>query len=417
MSVIHRAVRALACAAALVLAAVCPGQARDRDPALLIDGGSVIDPAGDAPAVRADVLIVGGRIRQVARDIRPPRGARVIDATGRYLTPGLWDMHAHLAATKAPAREIEGYVGHGVLGVRDMGGKLDLLRALKAEIAAGRPGPLLVVAGPTLNGESFGDFQRAVTTEAEGRAAVRDLKRQGVDLIKVHRATKPAVLRAILDEARRVGLKVGGHVPLGMRWSEAVEAGVYSIEHVQTLIENEITDPRSIPQIQEAVVRLEGAYGDDLWAAMARRGVYWDPTIIFYEKSIEGAPAPLAAQRRMLLDRLAPLVGRAARAGVPIVTGTDAIDHPAPLLWDELDRLVKAGLTPRQAFRAATSTAARAAGRPELGRIARGAPASLLIFEADPSADPANVRRLNAVVLRGRLMETADLERLRALDR
>lgn len=417
MSAISRTLQlAAALAIALTTLAGAPAVAAAPSQAILITGGQVIDPVTDAPARRADVLIVDGKVRRVAASIAPPRGARVIDARGRFLTPGLWDMHSHLAATKPVARQPEGYVGSGVLGVRDMGGHLDQLLALKAEIAAGRPGPILVLAGPTLNGESFGDFHRVVSTPAEGRAAVRDLKAKGVDLIKVHRATAPAVFRAILDEARRVGLPVAGHVPLGVRWIEAAQDGMQSIEHIQTMIENEVTDARSIPQIQDAVVRLEGAYGEALFATMARRGVYWDPTIAFYELSMQGVPPALAAQRRMLLDRLAPLVGRAQRAGVPLLAGTDAIERPGSVLLDELDALVRAGLTPRQALRAATSTAARAARRPELGRVAAGAPASLLILDADPTTDIRNVRRLHAVILRGKVIEAPELERLRVLD-
>lgn len=380
---------------------------------VLITGGLIVDPASDAPLVRGDILIVGDRIERISPSIRPPRAARVIDASGRYVMPGLWDMHGHLAAVGPIGSRPEGYVGHGVLAVRDMGGHLDQLQSLKSQIAAGRTGPTLVLAGPTLNGEAFGDFHRVIATEAEGRAAVRDLAAQGVDLIKVHRAISPSVFTAVLDEARMAGLPVGGHVPLGLRWSAAAAAGMYSIEHAQTIIENEITDPRSIPEIIAAITRLEGAYGDALFQAMAERGTYFDPTLAFYVASIEAAPPALAAQRRLLYARLQTMVGRASRAGVPLLAGSDALDRAGAVLWDDLDELVKAGLTPRQALQAATTTASMAARRPELGRLVAGGPASLLIVDGDPTVDVRNVRRLDTVVLRGRVIDREVLRELR----
>ena len=119
--------------------------------ALAIVGGRVLDPAGDAPPVAATVIVVAGRITAISVTAKIPPGARTIDATGKYLVPGLWDMHAHLAATNPVGHKPEGYVGNGILGVRDMGGHMAKLFALKGELADGRIGPELVMAGPTLN--------------------------------------------------------------------------------------------------------------------------------------------------------------------------------------------------------------------------------------------------------------------------
>jgi imidazolonepropionase-like amidohydrolase len=188
-----------------------------------------------------------------------------------------------------------------------------------------------------------------------------------------------------------------------------------SMEHVQTLFENEVAD-RADPakDIPAAMVRIAGGKGDSIFATLKRNGTYFDPTLIYYENSIEKAAPDLAARRRVFYGYLKPLVGRASAAGVKILAGTDMIDRPGHWLLVELERLVESGLNTRQALQAATTTAAEAAGRPDLARVAPGATASLLILDADPLADIKNVRRLSMVVLRGRAIGAAELERLRS---
>lgn len=406
-------------ATALAAAACAALPHHDGRPAeaLAIVGGRVLDPSGDAPAVAATVVIVDGVTTAVGPDARIPAGALTIDATGKYLVPGLWDMHAHLAATNPIGHKPEGYVGHGVLGVRDMGGHTGELLGLKRELVQGRLGPELVMAGPTLNGEAFADFHRAVTSEDEGRNAVRELKEAGFDLVKVHRATKPNVMLAILDEARRAGLPVAGHVPLGMSWIEAANAGMQSIEHMVTIVENEMADPvRPAANILAAAARMEGPEGTQTMAALARNHTYLDPTLIAYESKLASSSPSAAAVARGFYMRARKMVDRASIAGVAILAGTDLVEEPGAGLLAELDLLVASGLTPRQALRAATSTAAFAAGRPALGRIQVGAPASFLILDADPSVDILNIRKLANVVLRGRVIDAQELEALRGMD-
>lgn len=400
----------------LALAVSLPAAAAGKD-VVAITGGVIVDPASDGPGAVGTVLVRNGRIAAVGPTVRVPRGARVVDAAGRYVLPGLWDMHAHLLAGAPLDHRLEGYVGHGVLGIRDMGGYPDQLLALRKEISAGRLGPELVMAGPTLNGESFAGFQRVIATPEAARAAVRELKAAGFDIIKTHRATKPEVFLALADEARRQSMPLVGHVPLGVTWIEAAEAGMQSLEHAQTILESEMADPRAEKKdLGSAITRLDGGGSAAIFAAMARRGTYFDPTVIFYERSFAKAEPGLKARRAALYGWLKPLVGRAAKAGVPILAGTDALETPGDLLLTELERLAEAGLTPRQALRAATSTAAKAVGRPELGAIRKGAPAFLIVVDADPTADVRNLRRLSTVILHSRVLDADMLAALRAAD-
>lgn len=169
--------RAVATVASALLVLPVPLAAQ----AVVIANASIIDASAADPVRVGSIVIENGRISAVGRSPVVPAGALTIDARGKFVVPGLWDMHAHLAALTPVGRAPEQYVGHGVLNIRDMGGKTDLLFPLRAAIQNGaRTGPEIVLAGPTLNSEQPADFHRKVTTAVEARAAVRDLKAAGV---------------------------------------------------------------------------------------------------------------------------------------------------------------------------------------------------------------------------------------------
>ncbi len=382
---------------------------------LVITDATIIDASAPAPRSTGSILVQDGRILAIGPDVAIPAGARVIDGRGRFVIPGLWDMHAHLAALTEIGRAPERYVGHGVLAVRDMGGHLDSLLALRTAIGTGtRTGPELVMAGPTLNGIQPAPFHRMVETAEEARAAVRELAAAGVDFIKIHRATGREAFEAILDEAARHRLPVAGHVPLVISWPEASAAGIWSIEHIQTLWENVQPDAgRLAGEFLAIADRLDGPLGDSIFAVLRSNGTFFDPTLIGYEESIARASPAVATLRRTAYERMKPIAARAARAGVPIVTGTDVLERHGAALLDELERLVAIGMSPQDVLAAATVTSAAAARRPELGRVSVGAPASFLLLDADPLADIGHLRRLHAVVLRGRFLDAAELAVLR----
>lgn len=377
----------------------------------MIVGGLVVDPTSDSRPRPLNVVVAGDRIRAVGASA--PSGPRVIDASGKFIVPGLWDMHAHIATEPPIGRAPENYVGWGVLGIRDIGGDLPALLQLRTEIAAGRVGPSLYIAGPTLNGQQFAPFQRVIANAEEARAAVRELKAAGVDFIKTHRATSREAFFALVDEARRQGLDVAGHVPLLVTWEEAAAAGMRSFEHAQTIPENEMNaGANPATTVEEAVQRLQGERLDQIAAALRAAGAYFDPTLIYYERSISNRPE-VAARRRQLYETLKLWVGRMHRAGVPILAGTDDLsDFGEPVLL-ELERLIECGLTAREALAAATSTPARLMRREDLGVITPGSEASFLIVDADPVADIRSLRRLSGVVLRGQYLDAVQLAALR----
>lgn len=385
--------------------------------ALVIANGTIIDPSGKNPPTQGTVVVERGHVVAVGRAPATPPGARVVDARGKFLVPGLWDMHAHLAALTPVGHAPEQYVGYGVLGVRDMGGFPDTLFPLRGKIRAGdRIGPEIVMAGPTLNGEQAAPFHRKVVTAAEARAAVRELRALGVDFIKVHRAMGRTAFLAIMKEAQLDGLPVSGHVPLVMRWIEASNLGMRTIEHIQTVFENEQPDPKLVAEQFNAIAdRLMGPHGDSIWATLKRNRTFFDPTLIGYEANLQKGPPGSAARRQAAYGRMKLLVARIARAGVPILAGTDVLERHGDMLLLELERLVEIGMTPQQALAAATTTASEAVLHHGSGRIEVGAPAMFLVLDSNPLTNIRNLRALSAVVLSGRLIDAAELSRLREL--
>jgi imidazolonepropionase-like amidohydrolase len=297
-----------------------------------------------------------------------------------------------------------------------MGGDPTALFALRQEIAEGRRrGPFLYMAGPTLNGESFASWHQAVPEVETARVAVRDLRSRGVDFIKVHRAMTRNGFQATMAAAREQGLTVAGHVPLHLGFVDAARSGMVSVEHVQTLLENEIS-AGSPParSADEAMMRLEGIRGDAIFASLALNRTYFCPTLVGYEISWEGDSPARRAAKQELFSRMAPLVRRAADAGVPTLAGTDVLSRHGDMLLVELERLVTAGLTARKPLAAATSVPRRLVGRGP-GVISIGSEASFLLLDANPLEDIRNLRRLSLIVLRGEPIGPAQLSHWRNL--
>jgi imidazolonepropionase-like amidohydrolase len=216
----------------------------------------IVTILGAAPLVLRDVTVVdveSGRLRpdttvvvegdRIARlgpsaSVATPAGARVVEGKGRFLIPGLWDMHVHLEFGDwfPGGREISLplFLANGVTGVRDMGGELEtLLRWRKESTEGSLPGPRLVLSGPMLDGpKPRFPSSVAVATPDDGRRAVRDVTKRGADFVKLQSLIPREAVLAIADEAKKAGIAFAGHVPDAVRASEASEAGQKSFEHL-----------------------------------------------------------------------------------------------------------------------------------------------------------------------------------------
>lgn len=407
------------------------------------------------------VVIEGGRITSVAANATAPdnRGLRV-DGTGKFLIPGLWDMHVHLVHGDwfPRARDIllPLFVANGVTGVRDMGSEIEPVLEWRREIEAGkRIGPRIVTSGPMLDGPPL-QWPSSVTvaTPADGRRVVRDVKQRGADFIKLHSRIPRDAFFAIADEATQQGMTFAGHVPDAVRASEASSAGQKSFEHLLGIFEGSSPEEDKFLTGVKSPGKLLATYDPDraqsLFALLAKNHTWQCPVLIwergFYvieERDFARDPlakyAPeswkggswrrftdrilhefnvddLATRKRFVQKELEVAQGL-HQAGVPFLAGTDTPSgvfvFPGFSLHDELEIFVRAGFTPREALETATVNPAIFFGRErDLGTVEVGKSADLLLLEANPLDDIRNTRKIAGVVLQGRYLSRGDLDEL-----
>jgi imidazolonepropionase-like amidohydrolase len=438
--------------------------------ALVFNHVTVLDMTGAAPRPNATVVVRDGRITAVGPSgkVAVPKGAAVVDGTGKFLIPGLWDMHAHIYET---ARSLPLFLANGVTGVRIMAGHPDDLFRWRRELAEGKLlGPRIVTCGPLIDGPQPSDPDNAVAVHGadDARQMVDKLARLGADFIKVHDRVPRDAYFAIVDEAKRKGLPVVGHVPLALTIEEVSNAGQKSIEHIGPVFEACSTATAEIER-QKALPIPEGDFSafpqrlatrgnlaldtfsaekcDRLFALLKKNGTWEVPTLVTKrtlseidelartaDPRMRYVPADqqkrwkpendffaryrtpdYIAWRKRAYQREKEIVGAMYRAGVPILAGTDLIIsyiYAGFSLHDELALLVESGLPPRAALLAATVNPARFLGFKDLGTIEPGKTADLVLLDADPLADIRNTQKIAAVVLHGRLMEKPELEKM-----
>jgi len=341
-----------------------------------------------------------------------PAGTQAIDGTGRFLIPGLRDMHVHLAGDTAAAARM---LGWGITGARDMGGGLDAILALRAGIRAGRlTGPRLIVAGPALRGpRSTSDTGFGVIrTESEARRVVDSLVERGVDFIKVHEDLSPVAWFAIARAARARHLSVAGHVPASLSPEVVADSGARSIEHLEFVPDRCLAlfdstaraTAATPPGCSQPDVRrlLEHLHADSVWL---------DPTI----GSFRGwAPRQWPSIEGGFRDLTPTIIA----LGLPVLAGTDYGDPrfvAGEGLHDEIALLAGSGFGPLDALRAATSNAARFLGLSDtLGAVKPGAVADLVLLEGNPLADIGNTRRIAAVIRGGTFISRSELDSLQS---
>jgi imidazolonepropionase-like amidohydrolase len=462
---------------ALGLAFAAPAARATDDNATVLRNVAIVDIERNRLVPRRDVVIVGDRIVgiQAGGTARAPQSGRVLDGSGKFLMPGLWDFHVHVFS--APGEEdfaLPLYILNGITGVRDAGALRTLheQQRVAAAIERGeRVGPRLVLAGALIDGPP-GSWpgQMVAATPDEGRQRVREAKAAGWRFIKSYSLLSEPTYQAIADEARRQRLPLYGHIPESVLLKTAVDAGHRSIEHfgrvTQACSRDEaamISANAQALQAAEPLPALMAAMMDhnrrtlDSWEqarcaaalqGLVRAGVAVMPSLMvsdFYlgkdplpdDPRMRTVPAAVRAQwgqgdwrRQQIPPELlaqAPLsvaldwrtFKMAHDAGVMILAGTDAA-YANPFLFhgftlhDELARYVEAGLTPRQALLTATVNPGRFLARRDLaGRVAIRQRADLVLLDANPLDDIGAIRRIHAVVANGRLFDRAALDALR----
>jgi imidazolonepropionase-like amidohydrolase len=441
---------------------------------LAITNANIVDVTDGALLRDQTVLVAGNRIVQIgpAGGTTVPAGAEVVDAAGAYLMPGLWDMHAHAAREDRIESFFRLFLANGITGFRDMWGSLDVAAHARARVQAGElPGPTrFVVAGNLVDGPvATWPGSQTARTPQDGRRLVDSLHAAGAPFIKVYHGLLPETFLAIAERARELDIPFAGHVPFLVRAADAAAAGQRSNEHLFGVLEGCSADeeailagfagslaaaePRDISAgvviMLERVQRAVATQDDDTCRRLASRfienGTWQVPTLVSlrgkaYPRALTAAGDPrtryftppqdwapgrfgtMTADQEAVVragwESQQQIVGVMAASGVPFLAGTDA-----PVTWafpgfaihDELALLVEAGLTPVQALQAATLNPAQFLGRTaDLGTVAEGRLADLVLLDANPLEDIANTTRIRAVVADGRLYRRADLDRLLA---
>ena len=388
---------------------------------------------GAEPAKDQTVLVEGERITWVgpAGEAELPGNALRVDASGRWIVPGLSDLHVHVAAEDLPL-----FVASGVTTIRDLGGSPDKLR-WRDEIRSGaRAGPDMVVAGTLVAGTPQNWSHVVVSTPEEARATVVDQHRSGYDAIKVYDGLSKECYDALVEEAAALGIDVVGHVPGDVGLEHALDAGQRSIEHAEQVLYASFGRRMDVALEElEPVVDVLVAKGATLTATLASQesimlrgtpgvnaiferaemNLLSDWTLGWWSGFRVSLPGPETLARRTgFLNAERELVRRLHERGGSVLVGTDA---PNPLMipgvsvHDELDALVRAGVEPEAALTLATKAAAEFLGRTgEQGAVRAGCRADLLLVDGDPRADLERLRAPRAVILRGRLFTREQLE-------
>jgi len=440
----------LALAAALALALPAP------EP-VAIQHVSVVNVQNGMVQKDVTVLLANGAIKAVGQKISV-ENARVLDGTGKFLIPGLWDMHVHCWSDEDffPL-----FLANGVTGIRDMFGPLDDLKAWRTNVESGITlGPRMVFSGPILDGpKPTWPGSIAVGTPEEGRKAVGTIQQNGGDFIKVYSSLPRDAYFAIADEAKKRHMDFAGHVPDSITAVEASNAGQKSFEHLLSVLAgcstggdemrtNPVTGQSHMQYIRALLDAYNPAKAAVLFALFRTNGTWqcptltvlnaiahldepafrndprlaylpsyvterWNPTNDFRFKSYS---AEDWEANRLGFAKQCQVVGLMANSGVNFLAGTDTPNPyviPGFGIHDELALMVKCGLTPLQALQTATINPARYFGwETNMGTVQAGKVADLVLLNANPLEDIHNTTKIAAVFVRGRLLDRAALDQM-----
>jgi len=413
--------------------------------ALVVRHARLFDPATLRVHDGWTVVVDGERIVATGHDgeLAEPVGAEIVDAAGRTLLPGLWDMHTHVGELDGPLD-----LAAGVTTVRDLANDIDALGELRRQWESGETlGPRVVAAGILDGpGEFAGPTKALVDSVEAGKEWIARYASLGYRQIKLYSSLDPALVARLAAEAHRRGLRVSGHVPAGMIAERAVVEGYDEIQHINMLVLGlfpEIVETRTPARFTEVAARAagvdpRGAAFQRLVAVLREHGTVIDPTVGIFEGMFLDRPGELSEEIAAVADRLPPqvlrgylagglpvpdgmeetyrasadrlldLIAELHRSGVPIVAGTDSLAGFA--LHRELEHYVAAGIPAPEVLRIATLGAATVMGmNGDLGCVAPGKVADFVLVEGRPDERIADIRRVRTIVQRGRVIDAAAL--------
>ena len=402
-----------------------------KDEVLMIKGGNIIDVAGSTTLSNYDILIEKGIIKEIAPtgSINIPSGAAMINAKGKTIIPGLWDMHAHFEQAEwGPA-----YLASGVTTVRDCGNEFVYINAVKHAIDTHRGiGPFIIKAGIIDGPGPLGlGIVRAATKE-EAVKAVNLYKDNDFAQIKIYSSISPKILKVICEEAHRLGLSVTGHIPRNMTTRAGIDSGMDQVNHIQYIYAMMKKKP-------DRSVDLDDTANIAAMNYLRTHHVVIDPTLGVFEmiyRSVNdnildmepnyntlplplqslfinmGMPAEQALKTKPVFQSMSKLVKALYDKGIPIVAGTD-MGFPGYSVARELELYVMAGFSPMEAIQSATVIPAQVMNMDKQTSVIRtGRNADLVILNDDPLKDIRNVRKVWKVIREGKVYDPATLRKM-----
>ncbi|GEM_PF-319913 len=402
---------------------------------------AVISMQGERVDDDRSVLIAGNRIAAIGHDLPTSHLARVIDGTGKFAIPGLWDMHVHVldqAPGMAAVDLLAGMLRQGIVGVREMGSTREELRAFReAEAKTTEPLPEVIASGPVVNGPST-PWSRPneihVADPVDADAQVEALAGGGSQFIKIYSGVDSRTYTAVVAAAHHRGLAVAGHLPFDLDLDAARNAGQRSIEHMEVHLS------KSCGRIatREAAERWLSAFAHDLTARdreelalreqreparcqavlqrMAEHPIWWTPTLVLdFDRGCDSSGAAFDGPQRDLHQRALQAelddVTHIHAAGVRLLAGSDGPSPCTPAvrgLWHELALLVRAGLSPYEALKTATLEPAAYFERQDAGVLKAGNAADMLLLNANPLEHIEALREVALVIKDGRIVAGSD---------
>jgi imidazolonepropionase-like amidohydrolase len=448
------------CILFVVIGSFCSAQS-PQPSAITIVNVTVIDTDGGRLLHHRNVSLRNGTIEDIRDSMLPKANKHSVEVngTGKYLIPGLWDMHVHMAFGDwfPHSKEITLplFIANGITGVRDMGGELEVLQQWRKEISAGTLlGPRIVMSGPMLDGpQPRFPSSIAIKTPDDGRRAVDDMKKRGADFIKLQSLIPREAVFAIADESARQGITFVGHVPDSVRASEASNAGQKSFEHLIGIFEGSspLEDEflKGGKSLGKFLSTFDQKRAEALFTLLAKNQTWQCPTLVWerggnllelsdfghdplakyvpaywkdvtwkrFEAEVKRDNVDDLATRRHFVDKELEVVNAMHKAGIPFLAGTDTPPgvyvFPGFSLHQELQRFVAAGFTPLEALQTATLNPSKFLGMSDrLGTIEKGKLADLVLLDANPLEDIRNTQKIAGVVVNGRYLSRVELDKV-----
>ena len=387
---------------------------------VILEGASLIDGTGSPPRNDSVVVLKDERILTVTDKgnyTTYPKDSEIVNLTGRFLIPGLFDMHAHVAGVLDSSynqtfseNTLKALLDNGITTIRNPGGPTKESVALRDAVAAGQiKGPQIFTAGRLINGLPFPTrfVETIANTEAEVREEVKSQADAGVDYVKLYVGLYPNLVKTAIDEAHNQGIKVIGHLYL-TSWTDAANLGIDALTHGVPVSPFLLSEDKREIFIENGrgpfdhflwlnLVELNSTKVNEMINALVKNKIPVDPTLSIYEAMLKDDP-----QNQHLWSKVLQLTKILYDHGVTIMSGTDIPNFgliPGISLHHELELLVKAGINPLNVIKIATSNGADALGiLDDVGTIEAGKQADMIILNANPIINIRNIGAIEGVI-------------------